>query len=118
VQIEYRGFTHPLSGIRRYEFHGTELKRQPLVFVLSIEIALFPKHQLSIQDGPAICLQILAKAQSDGEVGRESFQGYTITTLDVEAYAATLKARSAAKSALHKRRTYAKPQPSSQLYGL
>lgn len=118
MQIEYHGFTHPFSGIRRYEFHATELKRQPLVFALSIEVALFLKHHLNIQDGPAICLQVLAKAQADGEFEPVRFQGYAITALDIEAYVATLQARSAAKAALHKRRTYAKPQPTSQLYGL
>jgi hypothetical protein len=58
AQIRYVGFDQAES-IRSYWFERTAPGQDTRRFVVTIDVGLFAKYHLRMQDGPALCLRIL-----------------------------------------------------------
>ena len=94
IHIRYMGFEQT-EGIRTYRFEGALPGEETKTFVVTTELALFKKHRVGIQEGPALCLHLLL-AELDGARAAgwpPSQRG--LTDQHILAYAASRPARGA-----------------------
>lgn len=59
LQLRYMGFDQTES-IRAYRFQRAAPGEATKTFIVTTDLALFRKHRVGIQEGPALCLQTLA----------------------------------------------------------
>ena len=70
MQLVYMGFTQE-AGVRCFHFQRiltqSRLANLPKIvqFTLKADMSLFMEYRIPVQDGPAICLQILTDALPD-----------------------------------------------------
>jgi hypothetical protein len=76
----YTGFDQP-KGVRHYKFSAVATGQATIEFIVSVDMALFLKYRVGIQEGPGLCLRKLAQAIPDAS----SMQGQ-LTEGDVVAY--------------------------------
>lgn len=120
MQFLYMGFNQQ-ANIRNYRFQGVIAKERPsklaknLEFQLSADLALLARYRIRVQDGPTLCLQILAAGFTSAEEHTIQFASYAITPEDVSAFASKRSALEESKAARRKHRPPFKPSPSSQL---
>jgi hypothetical protein len=76
----YTGFDQP-KGVRHYKFSAVAHGQATIDFIVSVDMALFLKYRVGIQEGPWLCLRKLAQAIPDSS----SMQGQ-LTEGDVVAY--------------------------------
>jgi hypothetical protein len=66
--LRYVGFDQ-IKGIRTYRFERTSVGEETETFAVTTDMALFTKHHIGIQEGPALCAQKLTadlEAQHQG----------------------------------------------------
>jgi hypothetical protein len=97
----YTGFDQP-QGIRHYKFSAVAHGQATVDFIVSVDMALFLKYHVGIQEGPGLCLRKLAQAMPDAPL----MQGQ-LTEGDVVAYVSD---RSAALARNLERRGRWKPR--------
>ncbi len=56
--LRYVGFDQT-KGIRTYRFERTSMGEETETFAVTTDMALFTKHRIGIQEGPALCLHVL-----------------------------------------------------------
>jgi hypothetical protein len=115
VQFFYNGFTQEGNN-RSYSFKAVEEHQPAVLYTIRVDLALFAKYQVSLQNGPMFCLHLLqAGCSGDGQM----CPGCTYRAVDSD-FAGVLaeRAAQAAAAASKKvaRRPFRKPQPSSQLH--
>jgi hypothetical protein len=115
MQFAYEGFTQNANE-RRYAFHGMEKSEPGDAYVIRIDLPLFARHQVSIQNGPQFCLRLLQEALTSGPEQLRELHEYRVVDSDFAAIKAE-RAERAAALALKKpaRRPFRKPSPTSQL---
>ncbi|HYL35813.1 MAG TPA: hypothetical protein VEV17_07870 [Bryobacteraceae bacterium] len=119
MQFLYMGFSQR-ANIRSYRFQGVVPRQRPskmaknVEFLLSADMSLLAQHHIRVQDGPTLCLRILA-ALSGAEADMIQFSSYTITLADVSAFTTARAALEQSKSARRRPRPPFKPAPASQL---
>jgi len=92
MQFLYMGFSQN-ANVRNFRFQGVVSRERPskmvknLEFLLSADMALLAQHRIRVQDGPTLCLQILAAAFTSAEDQAMQFASYAITREDVSAFA-------------------------------
>jgi len=57
----YTGFDQP-KGVRHYKFSAVAHGQATIDFIVSVDMALFLKYHVGIQEGPGLCLRKLAQA--------------------------------------------------------
>jgi hypothetical protein len=74
TRLRYMGFEQ-VGSIRSYRFERFAPGEQKTTFTVNTDLALFTKHHVGIQEGPALCLHLLA-AELDlaGAAARTLFQ--------------------------------------------
>ena len=65
----YLGFDQQ-GGVRSYRFEQILRDEENMTFTVTSELALFTKHHVGMQEGPAICLQLLMIQLASGETGQ------------------------------------------------
>jgi hypothetical protein len=115
VQFTYNGFTQEGNN-RCYSFDGKEEQKTTAVYRLWVDLSLFVKHRVSLQNGPGFCLQLLNSACAGGPEQMDHLRDYHTIDSDFSNLLAE-RAAQAAALALKKpaRRPFRKPPPSSQL---
>lgn len=94
VHIRYVGFEQT-EGIRTYRYEGILPGEETRTFNVTAELALFRKHRVGIQDGPALCLHLLlAELDAVRMAGRSPIQ-FALTDQQILAYVASRPARTA-----------------------
>jgi len=86
--LRYAGFEQT-GSIRTYLFDHLVTGQKSTPMALSAEIPLLMKYHVSIQDGPALCLQVLSLAVSNPETVGTGGSGRELTEDDIVAYLAT-----------------------------
>jgi hypothetical protein len=76
----YTGFDQP-KGVRHYKFSAVTHGQATIEFIVSVDMALFLKYRVGIQEGPGLCLRKLAQTIPAGS----PMQGQ-LTEGDVVAY--------------------------------
>ena len=71
MNFVYQGFTHD-GPIRAFVFHGIEQSKVPVVFSIEVDLPLFARNHVAMQDAPMFCLRMLttAFAAGDARVGK------------------------------------------------
>jgi len=59
LQLRYLGFEQT-GSIRVYRFQRASPGEQTATFIVTADLALFRNHRVGMQEGPALCLRILA----------------------------------------------------------
>jgi hypothetical protein len=59
TRLRYLGFEHR-GNIRAYLFEGLTPGAKKRTFAVDADLALFTRHHVSMQEGPALCLHLLA----------------------------------------------------------
>ena len=120
MQLVYMGFTQE-AGVRCFHFQRVltqaRLANLPKIvpFTLKADMSLFMEYRIPVQDGPAICLQILSNALAGCEETEVAPASFAVTTEHLSNFASARTANKEAKTARRKQRTPFKPSNSSQL---
>lgn len=59
MQLRYMGFDQA-KNVREYKFDGVAKDESTIHFVVSADLALFFRHHVALQEGPALCLKRLS----------------------------------------------------------
>jgi hypothetical protein len=99
-QFLYSGFEQP-ANIRHYRFSAVARGRPTRLLTVSVDLALFLKHHVGIQEAPALCLRKLSRIDLEAAQA-----GHELTDGDLAAYVADRTALAARK---RERRRWPKP---------
>ena len=82
MHFTYEGFTQQHNR-RCFNFRGMEERNVVGVFSLELELPLFAKNQIAVQDAPLFCLQLLKAALVAGPSFLEKLHHYRILAEDL-----------------------------------
>jgi pyrroloquinoline quinone (PQQ) biosynthesis protein C len=120
MQLVYMGFTQE-AGVRCFHFQRiltqARLANLPksVQFTLKADMALFMEYRIPVQDGPAICLQILNEALTGSEENAVLPASFAVTTEHLSSFASARTATEEARAARRKQRAPFKPSNTSQV---
>ena len=120
MQLVYMGFTQEAS-LRCFHFQRVltqaRLANLPKVvqFTMKADMSLFMRYRIPVQEGPALCLQILTDALSGSDENTVLPASYAVTTEHLSTFASARTSVEEAKAARRKPRPPFKPSNSSQL---
>jgi hypothetical protein len=120
MQLVYMGFTQEAS-LRCFHFQRilaqSRLSNLPKIvqFTLKADMALFMQHHIPVQEGPAICLQILTDSLAGSDENEIAPVSYAITKEHLSTFVSARTTIAEAKAARRKPRPPFKPSNSSQL---
>ena len=86
--LRYSGFEQT-GNVRTYLFDHLVTGQKSTPMAVSAEIPLLMKYHVSIQDGPALCLQVLSAAVGKLEAADASEPSRELTEDDIVAYLAS-----------------------------
>lgn len=115
-QLLYKGFTQD-ANIRSFEFeqtvHVNAFRASRIEVVVKADLALLSRSRVAVQDGPALCLQILTSLLDESDLKPPEPFVHVITAEEVAAFVdlKTVKAGSPP----HRKRRPPKPTNASQL---
>ncbi len=114
MQFLYMGFTQQ-AGLRCFRFQGVLPTERPanvstnIELEMSADMALLAQHRVRVQDGPALCLQVLSAFLAGAPDTAIPFETYHITEADVRAFVVDRDAAEQANLARRKSRQPFKP---------
>ncbi len=120
MQLVYMGFTQEAS-FRCFHFQRiltqSRLSNLPKIaqFTLKADMSLFMQHHIPVQEGPAICLQILTDTLAGADENEVASASYAITKEHLSTFVSARTLVAEAKAARRKPRPPFKPSSSSQL---
>jgi hypothetical protein len=120
MQLVYMGFTQE-AGVRCFHFERVltqaRLTNLPKIvqFTLRADMAMFMQYHIPVQEGPAICLQILTETLAGSDENVLGPASYAVTIEHLSTFASARTASEEARVARRKQRTPFKPSNSSQL---
>ena len=101
----YKGFEQP-KNIRHYKFSAVVHGKPTMDFTVSVDLALFLKYHVVIQEAPALCLQKLSHADPEAPQAR-----HKLTEGDLAAYVSD---REAAAARNLERRRWQRPRKAAR----
>src|SRR5271165_3567341 len=120
MQLVYMGFTQE-AALRCFHFQRVltqaRLTNFPKIvqFTMKADMSLFMRYRIPVQEGPALCLQILTSALAGSEEDALLPASYAVTTEHLSSFASARSSLEEAKAARRKPRPPFKPSSSSQL---
>lgn len=115
MNFVYQGFTHD-GPIRAFVFHGVEHAKTAAVFSIEVDLPLFARNRVAMQDAPMFCLQMLTNAFAAGATALEKFGHYRVVEADLRSLLVDREKRAALKALKPApRRFVRKPPATSQL---
>lgn len=90
--LQYLGFTHE-GNVRIFRFRRVCRGEEAREFIVNVDLALFAKHHVSLQEGPALSLQCLS-SEADGGITTPLLR--CLTDVEMLAYVAGRTDRSPA----------------------
>jgi hypothetical protein len=120
MQLVYMGFTQEAS-LRCFHFQRvltqSRLTNIPRIvqFTLKADMSLFMQHHIPVQEGPAICLQILTDTLVGSDENEIASTSYAVTKEHLSTFVSARTTIAEAKAARRKPRPPFKPSSSSQL---
>jgi hypothetical protein len=121
MQLVYMGFTQE-AALRCFHFQRvlsqarlTSLPKT-VQFTMKADMSLFMRYRIPVQEGPALCLQILTNTLAGAEEGAEMPISYAVTPEHLSNFASARTSVEEARAARRKPpRVPFKPANSSQL---
>jgi hypothetical protein len=115
LQFVYQGFTQN-GNDRCYSFNSVEEHQPARLYVISVDLGLFVKHQVSLQSGPLFCLKLLREACEAGIERLDECRDYHANETDFSSLMTERAARAAAVALKRPARRFVrKPPITSQL---
>lgn len=103
MELRYMGFDQA-QNTREYRFDGIAAGEIVKHFVISVDVALFVKHRVGMQEGPSLCLR---KLSADLEAPARLC--HQLTNDDLGVYASALAAAAERKASSRKSRNFKRP---------
>ena len=103
TRLRYIGFEHR-GNTRAYLFEGLTPGTEKRTFAVSADLALLAKHHVGMQEGPALCLHLLAEELDAEETPALASFKYSLSDREMLAYLAnrpTPRAKHGFKRAPH-----------------
>jgi hypothetical protein len=117
MHFSYRGFEQH-NGIRKFKFAGIVEKQPQELFCFAVDLRLLTEHRVSLQETPALCLQVLMRAAKDGVPQIDPKLDYQLGPDDMLAFTAPRRALALAhQNKKPTRLNRPKPSPASQVFG-
>jgi hypothetical protein len=115
MHFVYDGFTHERDR-RCFTFRSVEEHSPVSVFCIEVDLMLFVRNHVPVQEGPMFCLQLLTAACAAEPNFIERFQNYQVLAEDFRPLLVE-RERRAAEKAMRKppRRLSRKPQSISNI---
>jgi hypothetical protein len=120
MQFVYEGFTHE-GDTRCFTFQSKSVaSTEPArVFSIRIDLPLFARYRVAMQEAPMFCLQLLTNASAAGPHDLEKFHQYRVVEDDLRPILVDRERRAALKALkTPARRFVRKPPDSSKLQGV
>jgi hypothetical protein len=120
MQLVYMGFTQE-AALRCFHFQRVltqaRLTNLPKIvqFTLKADMSLFTRFRIPVQEGPALCLQILTDALAGSDETAVAPASYAVTPEHLSTFASARTVVEEARAARRKPRAPFKPSNSSQL---
>jgi hypothetical protein len=114
LQFLYQGFTHKGDN-RSFNFLGRDELKVESTFSISVNLPLFARNHIGMQEGPGFCLVLLNKACANTPEALLKLHSYDVLEADLMPIINDREERARAKA--HRpppRRLTRKPTPSSQ----
>jgi hypothetical protein len=117
MHFSYRGFEQH-DGIRKFKFAGIVDKQPQHLFCFAVDLKLLTEHRVSLQETPALCVQLLMRASKDGVPQIDSTLDYQLGPDDMLAFTAPRRALALAHHNKKPTRLHRpKPSSASQVFG-
>lgn len=117
MQFSYRGFEQ-INGIRRFKFAGVIEKQPQSIFCFSVDLKLLTEHRVSLQETPALCVQVLTRVSTESLASLENCADYQLGPDDMLAFTAPRRALALAhQNKKPTRLNRPKPTQASQVFG-
>lgn len=116
MRFTYEGFTQ--DGDRRcFLFRSVEERNPTNNFYIEVDLQLFVKNRVPVQDGPMFCLQLLTTASDGGPNSLDRFRSYSVVGEDFRPLLMD-RERKAEEKAFRKpsRKPFRKPSFTSNLH--
>ena len=97
MHFTYEGFTQDHS-CRCFTFRGMEDYHPVRVFSIELDLPLFAQNQISVQEAPLFCLQLLKTALQAGSNSLEKLQHYRVLVEDLRPLLLERERRAAEKA--------------------
>ena len=97
MELRYRGFDQN-QNTRMYKFDNVAESEPTVRLVITVDLTLFQKHHVAIQEGPDLCAQKLAADLENPEI-----QNHELTADDFQAHLSARAAAAAMKQALRRK---------------
>jgi cold shock CspA family protein len=88
LHLRYTGFEQA-GNIRVYRFERIATGEETRTFLVTTDLALFRKHRVGIQEGPALCLHVLMADLNAAESTRPASSRRALTDVDMLAHLAS-----------------------------
>lgn len=114
MQFLYQGFTHKGDN-RLFNFSGRDAAKVESTFAINVNLPLFARYRIGMQEAPAFCLVLLAKALAETPEALQKLRHYDVLEADLMPIVHDREERARAKA--HRappRRFTRKPSLSSQ----
>jgi len=111
MQLLYMGFEQA-KNIRQYTFHKIARGEETKVLVVSTDLALLQKTRVGLQEGPALCLHMLAAEMEAAQCPQQLPFRRELTDGHIQAYLVS-RAALASKKSSPTARSLAPRQPPS-----
>ena len=85
MRLQYMGFEQ-VKNIREYLFHGIAAGEETKIFVVTTDVALFLKHHVGMQEGPALCWRKLEAELGTVEPAEPPPRRQALTDRDLYGY--------------------------------
>ena len=92
MHFAFQGFEQH-EGSRKMKFLCVKDNRPAAVVALSVNIRLLVTAGISLQEAPALCVQVLKAASDLSEASMAEYQDYALTAVDLAAFTAPRKAQ-------------------------
>lgn len=88
IRLRYMGFEQSES-IRAYRFERISAGTETKTFIVTTDLALFRKHHVGIQEGPALCLHLLTGELNAADAAHRPPSQCSLTDRDMLAHLAS-----------------------------
>jgi hypothetical protein len=114
MHFVYQGFTHN-GDIRSFSFQGIDDRKLEVTYSIQVNLPLFARHRVAMQDAPSFCLQLLTSASASAPGELEKLQHYQVLEEDLMPLVKDRERRATLKALKSSpRRFIQKPSLSSQ----
>jgi hypothetical protein len=114
MSFSYRGFEQN-QGLRTFTFLQSAGTAPHATYHISVNLAILAENNVSMQEAPELCVQLLTRAMKESEVTLASYMKYELLAADLQAFTAPRRALAVERANKRSSRTFhPKPGPASQ----